>query len=561
MFDVSQALGGCEAINYQASSPFRTEMVQFFQKWIERTTTIKCDIDNEPFGNAVYRRDKKIKEITDAWAKDGSKEFIAIVKKHTGMEVLNVRNCYDKTCMGFYYCYACEMVYGSQNDMSALTNMNRMAGTDSEGMTYIQGSDGYRRWLDSADLWEYFNPSTGKVTGNTWNKGKEKFTIRRIYFDVGHAFMHDMVVNEAAMLSLTAEELTAIMLHEIGHAMSGVEHFGDAYLRVMRSKQFDVTVNAIKKNNDTKTAIALLGAYERALPKIKKSLKEADLDPVTAKAAEQMFNVASGAISAAKKAADQQDGLFVGLGKFFMITVVCLVDLIRRLFFFPLIFSVNRMIEFFGEIAKRTATSKTVNDRKTSDTSANASHSYTLERWADQYAERQGCGPDLITALQKLNKEFLMFTSEPGLLYGLISDKNSTNLTILDFYMNILEFFSTDTEPLMIDYETNYYRYMRICEDMRSFFKNCENCPPEVVRDWLIRIDAAEKNAAKAKGLRHYDISKAALNILQNLTNPARWFTMLDDANLDRDLENFENNLSKLNNNNLFRLAAELKYR
>lgn len=562
MFDFSKALGGCEAINYQASSPFRTALVDFFQKWIDKTNTIKYEIDNEEIGNADYRRDKKVTEITNAWAKDGHKEFIAIIKKYTGMEVLNIRDFYDKNCMSFYYAYACEMVYGSQNDGNAVINLNRMAGTSDDSINYIPGSDKYKRWLDSADLNEYFDPASGKVSGTTWDKGKEKFTIRRIYFDVGHAFMHDMVMNEAAVKGFTAEELTAVMMHEIGHAMSGVEHFGNAYLRVMRAKQFEVTVAAIRKNNDTETAVALLNAVDRALPALKKSIDSSDLNPITAKTAEQLYNVTKGAIDAAKKASSQEDGLFVGLGKFFLITVLCVGLLFVALRKLISVFSINRLIDFAGEVSKRSGTTDIVSNKKTSDTSANASHIFTLERWADQYAERHGCGPDLITALEKLNREVKVQSSATStFLYGLINSENSLNLTVLDFYMNILDFFTSDTSPLVTNYEVEYYRYIRICEDMRGFFKNCENCPPEIIKNWLMRIDAAEKNAAKTKKLKHNDIIKGAANILQNLTNPARWFTMLDDANLDRDLENFENNLSKLNNSNLFRLAAELKYR
>ena len=562
MFDFSKALGGCEAINYQASSPFRTALVDFFQKWIDKSNTIKYEIDNEEIGNADYRRDKKVTEITDAWAKDGHKEFIAIIKKYTGMEVLNIRDFYDKNCTSFYYAYACKMVYGSQNDGNALINLSRMSGTHDRRADYIHGRDEYKRWLDNADLNEYFNPTTGKVSGTTWNNGKEKFTIRRIHFDVGHAFMHDMVMNEAAVKGFTAEELTAVMMHEIGHAMSGVEHFGDAYLRVMRAKQFEVTVDAIKKNNDTETAVALLNAYDRTLPALKKSINGANLNPITAKTVEQLFNVTQGAIDAAKKAYSQEDGLFAGLGKFFLITMVCITKLFVAIYISELIVSANHAINTLSELLKRAGTTDIVSNKKTSDTSANASHNYTLERWADQYAARHGCGQDLIAALEKFERELkVQKNSTSVFLYGLINSENSLNLTVLDFYMNVLDFFSVDVSPLAIDYEQEYYRYIRICEDMRGFFKNCENCPPEIVKDWLIRIDAAEKNAAKIRKLKHNDIIKGAMNIVQNLTNPVRWFTMLDDANLDRDLENFENNLSKLNNSNLFRLAAELKYR
>lgn len=556
MFDFSLALGGCEAINYQASSPFRTSMVDFFQKWIDISDEIKQRVYNEPFGDAYKKRTIVAEKIKDEFNKNGVKEFTAIVKKFTGFEIKTVQTVYDPYCRFFYGLYACEMVYDGQDNISAITNMNRMAGTYRDMLANAPQAEKYREWLNNTDLSDYFDPTTGKMTSNTFNNGKNKMTIRKVYIDIGHAFMHDMVLNTNVAEPLTAEELAAIMLHEIGHCMSGAEHFGDAYLRTMRANQFLVTVNNIKNRGDTKSAIATLKAINRAIPTLKKRVTENNSNTETTKIAERTINCIESVSNTILKAAENNDAFFAATGKFLFLILYGIVFLYVACLLCAYVGSINLLLKFYTESAKRLGTANTVNGKKTSDTSANYSHMYTLERWADQYAERQGCGTDLITALQKFKRDFDVLGSAG--MYNFVSG-SKFNIAVLDLIHSLISFFIGFNVP-SLNYEDDYHRAIRICEDMRSFFKNIEHVPASLVKDWLIRIDAAEKAAVKNRSIKNNDFVAGLLNALENVTNPANWMTMLIDGKLDRDLENLENNISKLNNNNLFRLAAEVKY-
>ena len=219
-------------------------------------------------------------------------------------------------------------------------------------------------------------------------KESYKLQIRKIIkpilgFDIEFAFMlKDQLAANSGIDNFTAREITAIVLHEIGHTISMIEHSADCYARMT---SFNYLSEAFKKSNADKPDQAIRLA-EAVAAKIKKS-DPTNSDRLSKMAAKFRADVAKAGGSALKnKQRDAVRGLSV-CGMVFLIA------------FFDQILDV-----VFGSVqGTRFASDQ---KHKISDLPLNRRLVTWEERKADEYAFTHGYGVDQASALNKMDKYY-----------------------------------------------------------------------------------------------------------------------------------------------------------
>ena len=211
-----------------------------------------------------------------------------------------------------------------------------------------------------------------------------KFVNPTLGFDLELAFMlEDQLAKNSGLGNFTAREITAIILHEIGHTLTLVEHAGDAYARMA---SFNYLTSAFRKVNVDKPDQAIRLA-EAVAVKVGKMGDSTNSDRLS-KIANQLRNDINKAGASADPTVIKKTiaGMFE--------TVFC---------FLNDIIMVPLDVLFGSNVTKRLG-----NDQsgKKSDLPLNRRLVTWQERKADEYAFTHGYGADQVSALDRLGKFF-----------------------------------------------------------------------------------------------------------------------------------------------------------
>ena len=113
----------------------------------------------------------------------------------------------------------------------------------------------------------------GKLKSNKYGKGNKHVIHVNIHFDMEFAFMAkylfaDKVDKEQAVP--TADEIAAIMLHEIGHMLTLVEHSFDIFATANRVRESIHGIDIKKMRDDPKAIDNFINEHKKVLNRIKK---------------------------------------------------------------------------------------------------------------------------------------------------------------------------------------------------------------------------------------------------------------------------------------------------
>lgn len=546
------SLPGMEMINYQASSPFRKELIALFQEQIDFANDTKFDHEGE-------LRDRKFVEnsIFDNWVKNGAPKFAKIVTKYTGLSIQKIHSL-GKLAETPSLMYAVCLDIGGINTDAAILQQQRMTGNDNGDFN----RKNTREQLAKMKLADIFDKKNSKLNVKS-DADKKKATISAVYFDVSSSFCMEYFVgngDKGRSMCFTAEELTAIMMHEIGHAMTTIERFGDAYAHIDRLHRWEVTASNVR---DIEGAKEVLKQIKEALPEVKKAAKSnfSD-DSVINTRYTQLVGLTEKVTASLSQVIEGGDaGPFKTFIKMFFLGLAALVMTFAYLYLLPFIISVffTDVFQFANYIVKHHSNEDKIGDSKTSDHAVNSNNKFQAERWADEFSTRHGCGPDLITGLSKITQiceaygnPFNVFILRNGNSNSIIWEIARTT-GVLNMLLDHTYFW----DPVI--YEQDRARAKRIVENMYGFFKD-NKVDGVVINQWLAQVKKAETASGKTGKFFEYPVIASIYRFLNALTNPADIYDFIVDGKLKHDLALFENNLDKIANNKLFVLAADLKY-
>ena len=322
--------------------------------------------------------DNKEKAIITFFQKKTAKRFMNIVWKHTG---LNIEAIFFKPRFETSFCTW--MCYGKSEELTA-------EGTNQiEGILNAQANSLVNDWLSSHEfsvddlmaIAKSFDVEKGIIKPEF--RAKMKKWIRcAMGFDISLGFMaKDYLPRNAGIEYLTARELTAIMLHEIGHNITVVEHAADMYAHV----------SAFNAMRDAFTAHA---TPEKAIELGKRVVSFAKANG---------FNVDADKLG---RAIDQAEKDVVSTGK-------KTIKLGKECFIFS---TIGSAFELLADVINCTFDvlicdptrmgyrGRTGQSKKVSDTTVNNRMLTWQERKADEYAMTHGYGADQVDALDKITR-------------------------------------------------------------------------------------------------------------------------------------------------------------
>lgn len=177
----------------------------------------------------------KVSAIKKFFVNTTGKKFSEAVWKHVGLHISGIRLRSSGT--GSF----CTWMWFDSNEMEKSNGTSQIEAI--LNADYVKRTIGNKMTPDGTFTAEQLMNMANSYDSNTGGIGESvkiqlrKFVKATIEFDVELGFLlEDRLPPNAGVSNLTARELTAIMLHEIGHTLTLVEHAGDVYARTATFK-------------------------------------------------------------------------------------------------------------------------------------------------------------------------------------------------------------------------------------------------------------------------------------------------------------------------------------
>lgn len=538
--DLPSLIPGQAAIDFQLSSSLGKQLTALFQTVID----FKSNIDYSKVPNTVEEHRKhRIREVNLFVKNSMVDKFKKIVSSETG---LNVKKLFTFGGLDIGICGYFAVDLSFDDWRAALETQERITGTGNSKYTNDRAAV-----EDMKSMADCFDLKTGKIVKPLFGKNRQIFV--NMYFDVNTAFLVEDFYPEKIATPLTAGEIAAIMMHEVGHALTVIEHSANMFVIHSRLNNY---FKSLKTNKDLGSVLYAL--QEGLVPVLRKLASSKQEDAKMSAFVKRMSNTLIAGINGlndlynAEKPEEESwlytIGSFTGNVLLFALITICYA-FVNFCFFMYGGFAVY-------ELCRLSYVDSTSSGDKASDTKTNYNNTFLMERWADEYVSRHGFGAELASGLNKIDVYFKYghlgtVTSERLCKSTLFNCMCITYGWILDKVMLI-----SYLDP--VGYENQYQRVARVLQNTYGFFKN-EEVPAAAVDQWIRSVEVIKQQMKIAKTISDTAVGKAFYNTLKNLTNPVRWFVLIQDGNLDRDTEILANRIDDMMNNPFYYQAAKLK--
>ena len=536
--DETGMIPGLEAINFQVSSSFAKKLTAVFQDVIN----YRDELDYSGVAKDASHQQKYRQEMVAAyWKKTGSENFKRVVREESGVIISKIHNHYGYP-MGLF---AVDLSFN--NWQVAVETIERETGLGNDIYTADRAAV-----EEMKDMTNSLDTSTGKL--KTPYFGKKRKISAEMYFDVTTAFLIQDYVPKT-IEPFTAEELAAIMMHETGHVLTVVEHASDLY---MTKRRIDTWAKNLKTSQDLSGTLKELTT--NLVPMLKKLAKRSDINKDSAGMLTRLCNTCAQALETLNGAYNSpaqpaESGFFETIldtmGHFIAIALYLVLAVVGNII--VLVF----LIPWIIELTRYAYVDVTSSGTKAGDTPSNYNNTFLLERWADEFVSRHGYGPQIASGLNKFDEIFKYLNAMATVKNTRL--QNSTLFaclaTVAAWFMDKISI-AAYLDP--VGYENNYQRLYRVLQNTYTAFRDTE-MSGETLDMWYFKIEELKKQVKKAKTISDTPLAKASYNVLKTLTNPVRWYELVKNGNMDRDMEILENNLDDISSNALHFLAASLK--
>ena len=545
MFDFDYIIGD-EAVDFQVNSKLGKSLTSIFREVQEFKDTLDYSrVPNIDESRRTYRIDKVCEFVKNTTMK----KFAKVVLDCCNLEIKNII-CFGGDTYGLTGSYAVNI---DISDIGA--GMYEIVSRQSGSSDYVSGKT--KDYIDDiASMSESFDAFNSTLKNRVFGKAKEPIFVGKVYFDINMAFLADEYVSENVVKPMEPEEVAAIMMHEIGHAMSTIEHAGDMYF--MHSRLKEIQVNLKNKELSEKEALEVINDIDKKLiSKLRVSLNDTEgINSAIKKKLLTLVDTCSMAIRNLNRDDDSASGttLLGNLLRAGLLGVWAIISIILNVYIS--IISLLCGITIWNELFNRTSKARNAVGEKLSDVGANHNRDFVIERWADEFVSRHGYGQWLASALNKF--ETMVYHSYDGsiaLRENCVWQMMTSVAVAISKFVNIITWF----DPAI--YEDQYHRLYRVAQNTYAFFKSADRIPKDIVLDWMDKIKAIEDEVNVAKRLRDTKAGTACVNIFKSLTNPVKWYAYIHDGNIDQDLQLLEDNLDDMLNNKLFYLSSKLSLR
>ena len=549
-YNLGALFPGMEVISFQNESQLGKDLEAVFQKVLDYKETIdysRCGPSDEE------KRMYKIDQVHKFVAENTAKEFMAVLKKDVG--------------------FGCKKVYVSGGDQTGISddmaicldisnmlngyyiNMSKATGNPlniTETDKVKEASERFAELADCIDLEKSHLKKTKLKDGTP-------IYVTAVYMAANTLFLMEEFVPESVTKPLTAREMAAIYLHEIGHAMTVIEHSADLFATFERMKSFVGN----KKNNfkTIKEADDYVNFLDKkVMPNLKATVKKLTDDGILIgyMAAyillplNLLFSILDGLRNITRGSSTLVNIPYNTLALILPVFSVVTNLLTAIITAISIMLSNARLLAFVDTYYNDDHGSKKSSDRKNT-----RNNSFLIERWADEFATRHGYGKDLVFALDKITAAFkytsVVWGRDAFLAHsGLIGNVMSIFVWISSKYYDFVGKLCKTPR-----YEDDFYRARRILQNMKQRFKE-EKLPNTQCDELLKQLDETEQKLSSLKNVENTSVMEVLGNIIDNTIDPLTWIEMLKDGKMNRDFAILQNKLDDISSNKLYSLSYKL---
>lgn len=519
-----------EAIFFQLGSPLGKGLEKAFQEAINFVNGL--DYTGIADGDKQKYRYTKTHRYATATL---FPELVKIIKDNTNLVVTKFVDV--KKFSGFF---AVDMSLDSYSDVT--TVLTNQSGTGVEPIPLDEAAQ------ELAEMSTKVDEVNSKILTTVFGKDMKRKIQVIMYMDVDAAFLMNDNLPLGIVESFTAEELTAIYLHEIGHPLTMFAQASNTYLQLERiTKQLNVNRG---QSMDPKKFVSV---YTKEIqPMLNNAVQRKLVNKKVLEASDALYKQAK-----YYEQTDRSDYLF-GTGELlwnlFMRWVLCgLYTWFRAWYAVNIWLTVETILVFCQKPGDK---------GKVSDVANSPRSLYHIERTADEFAVRHGYGGSLATGLAKLTKMMEVSASLAG-SGGVVHSKSLRDsyvfVTYLKFTIGLQAFFRVSPQTVTEDffdngaYEKDTARLKRIIQQISTAFKN--DMPREMTNQYLSELEAA-KNALNDISSTPRKISKCMWTYFLDFPTVLGRLTQSDQP---AEMEQMLNEIDDIINNEIYAHAAAFK--
>lgn len=498
---MSEFYPALEAIAFQNGSPLAAELIKIFQSCI--------DIRELEYDN----RGAKVTAVIKYFKDQASGEFIRAIKKHTGMSVshFHIQN-------NFNMFFACLMKVGDEYGMTAHDIIDRYSGlsdTKNSNMRKDHLNNMNIKPTTAAEMEKIadsVNIKSGKFGDGLFRKNK---IMMELYFDPYSAFL-TRDTGHSKFEYLTAEEIAAIMLHEIGHMLSMLEHSADSYFRL---KTHELANDHFVKNATRVEKIKYVKSFLE-----KNFKKKSTIEP---------------------KEPMNKDNVVETV----FYSIVLFLVMPTMVFLSPVLALVN----FLFRAAEEANLQLRDIGNKRSDFASSRINTKYCEQLADEYVSRHGLAGPLTSALAKITH------MGQGIGFPTITESSLIYYLGKVPWMIEVMFMGDISSGMTGAYDRTKKRIEQNMLHVLSVFKN-SNMPPEMLDVYLKDYETTKAVFTNRKlSDKFVEASELLHKLGTYLFNPVTLASMISSGRFNAEYDNLSERVDRLVDNKLLYRAGKLE--
>lgn len=373
-----------------------------------------------------------------------------------------------------------------------------------------------------------YDPVNGAI------REKMKLDIKKlvscsIYFDIRTGFLlEDFLPKNGGVGNFTAQELTAVILHELGHTLSVIEHAADKFARIS-TYRYLTTMFQAQNSENAEEAVALATEVTKLVAK-KNPENAKKIQDAVIRFKNDLAKAGHGVNPQAKKTL---------IGALLNITFQLLLDVMIMPFDF-----------LFGFTKRFNPADQ---KKKAGDIPCNLRLISWHERKADEYAFSHGYGVHQITCLEKLNRLIARFGyNEKDVEKINLAEKLHKDISLMTKLRLIVAAPCLTDDESMYLYPAASKRFKELMYLMVQQLK-AHNTDPAWVDKLMADIEVAIKAIENydrfdefvAKVQRGYDL------LIKYISIPSFYDTLVHGKVL-REIEKLVEEIGRLNNNLIY---------
>lgn len=508
-----------EVISFQHKSQLFSDLTKLFQTVID-------------YREELHKKGKvTIVPVVKFFVSAIEKEMTASIHKHTGLDVAKVT--YFKYPVANF---GCELdLINMRTTIETLVRYTGQEGYPSYVLKMLNGKPA--SYEDMIKISEAIDKDTGKFYLPPNILGKKDSIKLKLFIDLYTMFLAPETLH-ASLEHLTAEECSAVILHEIGHEMTLLEHAADCYYIFQTWKE---TETKFMKSASLKDKVAYL-KY-----KAKKVLDDPSNEDV------QNNKLLIKVLKGIQKLPDDNAAIskvkseLIVLSLTIGIIAIIMIQALAELYTMPII-----MIFQLFDIRNLGW------NVKYSDLATNAKMFSTMERYADEYVSRHGGGSHIASALTKLEAASRHLPMTGGVKSTEAFRNSYTYAKLMKFVSKMHLMTHPENEYHSIR-ETRLNRVIRLRQNTVHALKDA-NLPDEIVEHYVKEFDDLTEEIKKSKnelGLAGKAV-RSVFEILSALTDGATIIDILFDGGFRKKYAHLVEVVEELQSSTLYIQAAKL---